>query len=375
VFRRLLVVLVAAVAAALPAPAALAAPASANSSAYTYAGTWYGSAPEQWSKTGGATATAPFTVAAGGGTVSWTGFRAPNHGRGAVSVDGGPETTVDLYRSSRLNTTVWTSANLAAGQHTMRVRVVASKSTQASDSWVSITGLTVSNGSIGSAAAPPPPTSGSGAPVGNLAGWRQTYAENFNTSATSSTLTSTYPRVFPYQDNPQYARANLSVGNGSLNFNLRGDGKGAAVVIRSRDASGWGQTYGRYSVRFRADNVNGFGAAFMLWPDSEVWGDGETDFPEGGFGDQIHAYNHCLGSRAAQNCLVVNTGASWTQWHVATIDWTPTAMTFYLDGNQVGRDTSAVASRARHWLLQTSGSGGSRAGALQIDWVALYERA
>jgi hypothetical protein len=39
-----------------------------------------------------------------------------------------------------------------------------------------------------------------------------------------------------------------------------------------------GQLYGRYSVRFRSDSIPGYKIAWLLWPTSENWVQGEVDF-------------------------------------------------------------------------------------------------
>ena len=42
------------------------------------------------------------------------------------------------------------------------------------------------------------------------------------------------------------------------------------------------QAFGRFSVRFRSDPLPGYKAAWLLWPESDNWNEGEIDFPEGG---------------------------------------------------------------------------------------------
>jgi hypothetical protein len=59
--------------------------------------------------------------------------RASNHGIFAVAIDGGGETLVDLYSSSRSDRTlVYTSPVLSAGNHTLRVRVTGNRNGSAS---------------------------------------------------------------------------------------------------------------------------------------------------------------------------------------------------------------------------------------------------
>jgi serine/threonine protein kinase len=59
------------------------------------------------------------------------------HGIGAVSIDGGTETMVDFYSSTREgNQLVWTSPTLPAGTHTFELRVTGNKNPNASNTAV-----------------------------------------------------------------------------------------------------------------------------------------------------------------------------------------------------------------------------------------------
>ncbi|GCE22261.1 hypothetical protein [Dictyobacter kobayashii] len=55
-----------------------------------------------------------------------------DHGIGAFSIDGGPETMVDFYSPTNAgNTLVYTSPTLTAGQHTLKVRVTGQQNSNA----------------------------------------------------------------------------------------------------------------------------------------------------------------------------------------------------------------------------------------------------
>ena len=61
----------------------------------------------------------------------------PQHGIGAISIDGGPETMVDFFAASRSgNTLMFTSAVLPAGSHTFRIRVTGTKNASATNTFV-----------------------------------------------------------------------------------------------------------------------------------------------------------------------------------------------------------------------------------------------
>jgi hypothetical protein len=235
-------------------------------------------------------------------------------------------------------------------------------------------------------------------PVGNLPGWTQVFAEDFttdaalgsftNTSSDSTTLSApsayaskwtSYPNNWKdTSKNGTYdAAKTLSVSNGNLDIFLHSE-NGVHFVAAPMPVLPV-MTYGRYSVRFQADAVPGYKTAWLLWPDSEIWpADGEIDFPEGDLSgtDSIHGFMHFASASGGQDAF--DSGAKYSGWHVATIDWTPGKVVYYLDGKVIGTSTTMVPSRPMHWVLQTESqlSGGapadSSAGHVRIDWVTAY---
>jgi hypothetical protein len=90
-------------------------------------------------------------------------------------------------------------------------------------------------------------------------------------------------------------------------------------------------TYGRYSVRFKADALGGFKLAWLLWPDSKQWPqDGEIDFPEGDLSRVIYAALHYVGDGHPLRRL--SSQRSFGAWHTATTEWSPDASSFSLMG-------------------------------------------
>ena len=105
---------------------------------FAYTGTWGlaggESGPFQgtnsYSKAAGDTARFPFT----GTRISYHAIKGPNHGKVAVSVDGGPETEVDLYSAGRTpDVLVYQSPVVTEGSHQLTVRVTGTKNAAASD--------------------------------------------------------------------------------------------------------------------------------------------------------------------------------------------------------------------------------------------------
>jgi hypothetical protein len=118
---------------------------------FNYVGAWnYGQqsgaflGDNHYSNTANASVTITFT----GTQIRYYAARANNHGRVAVSINNGAETTIDLYASSRSdNVLVWTSPMLTNTTHTFKVRVLGTKQNQSSGFYgtvdrVEITGST-----------------------------------------------------------------------------------------------------------------------------------------------------------------------------------------------------------------------------------------
>lgn len=226
--------------------------------------------------------------------------------------------------------------------------------------------------------------SGEAMPVGNLPGWRQTFTENFGTDVPMGQFPASYASKWDsyngFRDSSgrgMYSRSFISTHGGVMDLYLHsvnGVPQGAGPVPLINSGRWGGQVYGRFSIRFTADPVSGYGAGWLLWPDSGDWNDGEIDFPEGGFANTVQAFNHNIGN-AKVNSLVVDTATPWTGWHTATIDWKPSSISFILDGKVIGTDTRNIPTKPLHWVLQNGTSGPvstTSSGHVLIDWVAAY---
>jgi len=77
------------------------------------------------------------TVAFSGTQLRFYGVRDPRHGIGMVSIDGGPETSVDFFNATRQgNSLLWSSPVLPAGPHTFRLRVTGTANPSATNTFV-----------------------------------------------------------------------------------------------------------------------------------------------------------------------------------------------------------------------------------------------
>jgi hypothetical protein len=248
-------------------------------------------------------------------------------------------------------------------------------------------------GTSGGGTTTPPPATNTAMPVGDLPGWHQVVAQDFTKPAATGSFDSVYG---PNGDNTlwQYdgykdtsglglyaPNKVLSAHDGVMDYNLHTENGQALVAAPQVTIPGqYGQQYGRFSVRFKADPTKGYKTAFLLWPTSDNWSEGEIDYPEGQLSDGFHFFDHCVGNPSA-NCVATGVLGSYADWHVATIDWTPTSITSYLDGVQVAKSTDpkAIPTAKMRWSLQAEAQGGTAPAAtavahVYVDWVTAYTR-
>lgn len=149
----------------------------------------------------------------------------------------------------------------------------------------------------------------------------------------------------------------LSASNGGLDWYLRtkkGRHLVAAIVPRGANL-----TEGRYSFRFKLGVAKGYKIAFLLWPDSNDWGEGEIDYPELGnlvTGERVYTAVHPPnpGSDHPLAATVVTAPRSpvGNGWHTAVLERTSEAVTTYLDGEQVARFTENLPTASMHFVFQ-----------------------
>jgi hypothetical protein len=275
---------------------------------------------------------------------------------------------------------------------------VASRSVRAAIAAVLLTGV-LAAGTVASAdAASRPAASPSGAalPKGSTSHWRQVIAEDFTRPAPLGTFAARYSGWAGYDGNRDTSRGlgrpraqqglwrsatTLSVHDGLLDCRLHTRGTTPQVCAVTPTATGrwWeGRRYGKYVVRFRADRVPGYKIAWLLWPASDDWSEGEIDFPEGSLTGTITGAAHRLGD-PEWTPKYFDTRTTMTGWHTAAITWKPGRLTFTLDGRRWTTTKRSVLPRTpMRWALQAETRLSKRApaatttGHIEIDWVAAY---
>lgn len=230
-------------------------------------------------------------------------------------------------------------------------------------------------------------------------GWAYSYGQDFNKNAPLGQFSKIYGRHWAgytgtrndTSRNGSYRPdAVLSVADGKLDLALGYDaGTGHYNVAAPFPQPPAGVNGGsaeyrgmRSSVRFRSSGpMPGYKVAWMLWPSTWNWKDGEIDFPEAdldgpiwGFSHQANTGNPHINAMWAQSGTTFHEGG----WHVATTEWVPgKSVEFFLDGVSVGRTTRHVPTKPMHWTLQTETAlraappARTTRGHISIDWLTV----
>jgi hypothetical protein len=120
-------------------------------------------------------------------------------------------------------------------------------------------------------------------PQGDLPNWKQVFADDFNGTSLANGW-GAYDGEISSTPGGLWKDSHVRVRAGKLQ--LLGYREGDRWVTGGLMNNGPATTlYGKYEVRFRADNANGVKYAILLWPASNKWpDDGEIDFAEDGGG-------------------------------------------------------------------------------------------
>ncbi len=175
----------------------------------------------------------------------------------------------------------------------------------------------------------------------------------------------------------QFGLQHVTVANGMLNLNTWRDPKFENRWVTGGICQcGLGRTYGAYFVRSRF-NASGPNEVELLWPVGSSWPP-EVDFNESGGSSKsttatLHfdVVNHIIQSSITLNML---------KWHTWGLIWTPTSVTYTVDGYEWG----AVHSRQQvpHTKMTLDLEQRSLCGikqqcphqptSLRVDWVVEY---
>jgi licheninase len=166
----------------------------------------------------------------------------------------------------------------------------------------------------------------------------------------------------------------VTIDNGILT--ITGDSRGSTAGM----AWNPGQRYGRWEGRVKAPaSDESYNALLLLWPDAE-------DFPVGGEIDFMEMLDHTrqktniflhYGENNDQVDGEVKIDA--TEWHNWAVEWTPTHVAAFVDGNEWWRTTEVdiLPPRAMHLCVQLDwfpgdGAADVQESAMDVDWVKQY---
>lgn len=138
-------------------------------------------------------------------------------------------------------------------------------------------------------------------------------------------------------------------------------------------------TFGIYLVRARFTRGYGVKACALLWP--AVGWPPEVDFQESPASDANRTYNTMTNHYNADNEMQhANTYGDFSQWHTVGLIWTPTALTYTVDGKVTATMTGYVPAQSMTLDLQieqgippyTPTSATPSAVLYYVDWVAVF---
>jgi hypothetical protein len=139
---------------------------------------------------------------------------------------------------------------------------------------------------------------------------------------------------------------------------------------------GFQQAYGFFEARIYLPGSNG---QIYNWPawwtDGQSWpADGEMDIMEGLSGQACYHFHSPSGGPGG--CA----SGAFTGWHTYGADWEPGSVTYYYDGNVVGKITSGITSAPMYLILDdavSSSTGGPTVApsTMLVDYVRAWSKA
>jgi hypothetical protein len=212
--------------------------------------------------------------------------------------------------------------------------------------------------------------------AGDFPGYEESYVSDFEGSALGSGW-ETFSGKPGNDPGAQWANSHVTVSGGMLKMNTFQDpAYGNAWVAGGLCQCGVSHTYAAYFVRSRMTGPGPTGVQ-LLWPAAHVWPP-EVDFNEsnGTIGGTSATVHWGASNEQDQRTHAVNL----TQWHTWGVIWTPTSITYTVDGEVWGR--IATASEIPNLAMtldltqQTWCSSGWACPAspqsMLVDWVAEY---
>jgi hypothetical protein len=225
-------------------------------------------------------------------------------------------------------------------------------------------------------------TGGNGAGPPSVAGWQLTYSTDFPGGSLPSGW-------LAYNGEPggdpdgNWEPSNVVVGGDALHLMATPSGQGGVQFY------GNPQTYGMYLVRMKGDYEPGLSInnLAILWPAQQgVWPPEVDFFQDAGGSRQTFSASLHVGPDGNGSCCVIASptqDSNGTAWHTYGVEWTPTAMTYTIDGQVWASVSRSSLSSPDQWptipmnlTLQSQNQDSAQpSGTIEtmtVAWVAEY---
>ena len=217
---------------------------------------------------------------------------------------------------------------------------------------------------------------------GSVAGWRLTYSTDFPGNSLPSGWDA-YNGEPGGDPSGNWEPSNVSVSGGALHLMATSSAQGGVAFY------GNPQTYGMYLVRMKADYEPGLSInnLAILWPSQQgVWPP-EVDFFQdlGGSRQSFSASLHVGPDGNGSCCVIVSPtqDSNGTAWHTYGVQWTPSAITYTIDGQVWASVSRSSLSSPAQWptipmnlTLQSQNQASAQpSGTIEtmtVAWVAEY---
>jgi beta-glucanase (GH16 family) len=182
----------------------------------------------------------------------------------------------------------------------------------------------------------------------------------------------------------------FSVSNGVLDITASPGSNPLGLAYNSGVISTQGdftQTYGYFEMRAELPQGAGMWPGFWLLSADQVWPP-EIDALEAfgapnahgeGGANQMHYAVHALNPQQNDGGWATIPGNIYTAYHTYGVDWEADFITYYVDGQQVGRVTTPAEAHKPMFLLANLAVGGTwpglatgETGQMQIDYIRAY---
>ena len=215
-----------------------------------------------------------------------------------------------------------------------------------------------------------------------MAGWRLTYSTDFPGNSLPSGWDA-YNGEPGGDPDGNWEPSNVSVSGGALHLMATSSAQGGVQFY------GNPQTYGMYLVRMKGDYEPGLSInnLAILWPSQQgVWPPEVDFFQDTGGSRQSFSASLHVGPDGNGGCCVIASptqDSNGTAWHTYGVQWTPSAITYTIDGRVWASVSSSSLSSPAQWptipmnlTLQSQNQDSAQpSGTIEtmtVAWVAEY---